>query len=584
MFLFKTTYYACRYLIHPTFFSCAACRQREAGVYGPLTQEVSAGCVWENDLTLLALNQGQDAGFSGSTTFQIRRQKGLDLIDRFWLNKQEWFQISPRSFVIIFVSCIALAAFSGGALNPEGSFASIGSHLSKNTAFYLTIVFTFVSTGHTPVGDSPELMFVPLRHSFPHWKAIARAITATTLVHSYLVVPFFSKADISFVTPIACTIMAPLLLAGMSKVLDPTGQGGNHALDPETNTVPASSDKPTPSTTDWAIDSTLVYTSSRIRCLDFRVLLLGLSVTLFDVSSNQYQDEMLVKRWPTSSVISIYILAIWLYLEICVPGSRDIEPGILSLAATSLVGVFSHVNFLDSYDDEREDGNVSHKVPVPENGRHFNPILIALWYTTLIYMVVVNRRLVQHQAEQALTAANGQRPRKDHLLFAFHVKFVRFNIAWQLRNSRVAISLVFAMLASSLGESWPLEMNTTIAGLLLFVFIVGFQLQPGCDKLDEKRSLPHLVSLVFTTLITILAIGLSHHGLLHALVSDPRRDLKAGTWAALVFYQSSLAVSLRLEGKGWFTRATRVKEPGALQDEQKSTAQGGEKSICSDAP
>ena len=588
MFLFKTTYYACRYLIHPTLSSCTACSQRGAGIYGPLTQDVSVGCVWEDNLTLPALNESQDDGLSGSTTFRIRRQKGPDLVDRFWLNNQELFQISPRTFVILFVSCISLASLSGGALNPEGSFASIGSHLSKNIAFYLTIVFTFVSTGHTPVGDAPELIFVPLRHSFPHWKAIARAIIATTLIHAYLVIPAFSKADISYVTPIACTIVAPLLLAGIAKNLDSIGRGGKHTLDSEANTVLADSDKPTSSTSDWTINQTLVYTSSRIRCLDFRVLILGISVTLFDVLCNQYQDERLVKRWPTSAAISLSVLALWLYLENSVSGSRDVEPGILSIAATSLVGIFSHVSFLNSfglYNEESEGGNVTHTAPVPDNGRHFNPILIALWYTTLISMVVVNRRLVQRKTEQTLPATNGQLPREDYLLFDFHVRMSSFKLAWKLRNSRVAISLVFAMLASYLGESWPLDMNITAAGLLLFVLVVGFQLQTGCDNLDERRSLPHIASLAFSILVTILAIGLSRHGLLYGLVSDPKRDWKSGSWAALVCYQGFLAASLRMEGKGWFAREDRVKEPstGGNQDEKKATAQEGEESKISDA-
>ena len=416
-----------------------------------MTQEASAGCVWEDDRTLPALKQGQDDGLSGSTTFQIRRQKGPDLVDRFWLNNQQWFQISPRSFVILFVSCISLAAFSGGALNPDGNFASIGSHLSKNTAFYLTMIFTFVSTGHTPVGDSPELMFVPLKHSFPHLKPIARAVTITIVVHAYLFIPAFSKADISFVTPIACTIMTPLLLAGIAKTVDPTDRGSKHALDLEADTVHVTSDKPIPSTTDWAVDSTLVYTSSKIRCLDFRVLLLGLSVTLFDVLCNQYQDEMFVKRWPTSAVISLSVLVIWLYLENMIPGFRDVEPGILFVAATSLVGIFGHVNFLDAfglYDYERQDENIAHTMPVPDNSRHFNPILIALWYATLISMVVINRRLVQRKKERTLFATDGQLPREDHLLFGFYVRMSHFKFTWQLRNSRLGISLVFATLAS----------------------------------------------------------------------------------------------------------------------------------------
>ena len=160
----------------------------------------------------------------------MKRQKGPDLVQRFWLNDQEWFQISPRSFVIFFVSCVALATFSGGALNPEGSFADIGSHISKATIFYVTMAFTIASTGHTAAEDSPELMFVPLRYSFPEWKSIAKAMITTMLVHAYIV--FVAPADpfMKFVTPLACILIAPMLVTGISKPFGPqqtTKQHGN---------------------------------------------------------------------------------------------------------------------------------------------------------------------------------------------------------------------------------------------------------------------------------------------------------------------------------------------------------------------
>ena len=149
MFLSRTAYIACRFLIHATLFSCAACSLREAGIQGPLTQETSSCCLWDDYVALPALKQDKDNASSGFATFRIRRQKGLDLVERFWLNDQEFFQISPRSLVIFLVFCIAFASFSGDALSLNGTFANVGSHFLKNTAFYVTMVFTFVSTGHT---------------------------------------------------------------------------------------------------------------------------------------------------------------------------------------------------------------------------------------------------------------------------------------------------------------------------------------------------------------------------------------------------------------------------------------------------
>lgn len=138
------------------------------------------------------------------------------------------------------------------------------------------------------------------------------------------------------------------------------------------------------------------------------------------------------------------------------------------------------------------------------------------------------------------------------------------------------------MLASFLGESWPLEMNTAIAGLLLFALIVGFQLRPRPEILEEERSLPHVAALLFSTVLTILAVSLNRHGSLVDFVSDPRSDWKVGTWSALVSHQSFVAVMIRLRGKAWFRRCDHEEEPlvPALQNEEKSTTQGqGEKQI-----
>ena len=582
IFLFKTAYVACRLLIHTTIFPCAACSQREAGIQGPLTREVPASCIRDDSLMLPALNQDKDDALGVSSTFYTRRQKGPDLVERFWLNDQEWFQISPRSFVIFLVSCIALACFSGGVLNPDGSFASIGSNVSKNTAFYVTIAFTFVSTGHTPIGDSPELMFVSLRHSFPNGKAVAIAIMIAMLLHFYIVSTALAKTFFVFVTPLACTIMAPLLLAGVSRRLDSAGQQLIREAGHEDRMAIVSSDEFADSTARaWTIDSAMVLSSPRIRCLDLRVLLLGLSVSLFDILRNQNRDEMSVTRWPISAIVSIYVTGLWLYMEHLRPSSRDAEPGILALAVTALVGIFSHVNFLDVfrlYDDEREDEDFTHTMHVRNNAHHSTPVLIALWYTALLSMIVVNRKLVQQKAHEALAATNERQPKEDHLLFGFHVKKSRINFVWQLRSSRVAISLVLLMLASCLGESWPLEMNTTVAGLLLFAFIIGFQLQTRCGNIGEKRSSPHVAALGLSILIAILAVVLNRHNVFRGLVSDPKSNWKAGTGSVLIFYQLFVTVSLRLQDRRWFARLDHLEEQptGDLQDE-KATAHHGEK-------
>lgn len=458
--------------------------------------------------------------------------------------------------MVFFVSCIALACLSGGALNIDGIFADIGGHLSKNIAFYITMAFTLVSTGHTATGDSPELMFVPLRHNFPDWKATAGALVATMLVHAYLVFAAPTEGFSSLATPLACTMTAPLLLAGISWPLDSTSQQEKNERGAEGKTAGVDSAESAPSATNtWAIGSTLVYSSSRIRCLDFRVLLLGLSITAFDVMCNQYQDEMFVTRWPISAVITISVTAVWLYLENMVPTSQELEPGILGLATAALVGIFSHFNFLGAfglYDDEVDDANSTHIMPTPEGASHSKPILIALYYTTLISAVVFNRRLVQRQADQALPPIeNGQPPRKDPFLFGIHIKMSQIDLAWQLRDSRVSISLLFMMLAASLGESWPLDMNSTLASLILFLLTVGFQLRPTVNNSDEERSIPHILALAFATLMTISVVELNRRGALEDVMLDSKSDWQAGTWAAMVFYRFFVSVFLWIEGKSW---------------------------------
>ena len=510
----------------------------------------------------------------------MKRQKGPDLVERFWLNDREWFQISPRSFVIFFVSCIALASFSGGALNPEGSFANIGSHISKAILFYVTMAFTFVSTGHTAAEDSPELMFVPLRHVFPEWKTIAKTIITTMLIHTYIVLLAPADVVITFVTPLPCMIVAPLLVTGISKPLDPRRQQGSTERGTEAQTVSVTSDElDSSSAKTWTIDSTLVYSSPKLRRFDVRVLLLGLSISLFGVFCSHYQDGVSYTKWPTSAVIVMSVTAVWLYLENMLPRSQDLEPGLLSLAVAALVGNYRPVNFSSAsglYDNKSGDEKSPPVKAIPEIASRSNPFLIALWYSTLVSMVAVNHRLNIQKEDESLVLTDGRSHIKDHLLFRFRLKTPKISFVWKLRNSHVAISFIFAWLVSFLGDNWPLEGNTTAASLLLFTLTVGFQLQPGSDPSDDKRSLPHVLALVLSTLTTILAIGLNRHGYLHDIVADPNSDWKVGTWSALVFYQLFLALGLRLGEKGSLIRLRHIKVPLTedLQNEEKATTLG----------
>ena len=436
------------------------------------------------------------------------------------------------------------------------------------------MAFTFVSTGHTAAEDSPELMFVPLRHSFPEWKMIAEAIIITMLFHTYIVFVAPADAVLAFVTPLACIFMAPMIVTGISKPLNLTRQQGSSERGTETKRVFVTSNELAPSTAKtWTIDSTLVYSSSRIKRFDVRVLLLGLSIALFDVLCNHYQDGVSHAGWPTSAVIAMSVTAVWLYLENMLPRSQDLEPRLLSLVVVFLVGGSSPVDFPSTsglYNNEWGNEKSSYAEPVPEIASRSNAILIALWYSTLVSMVVVNHRLSDQDVDGALFPPDGRPRIEDHLLFGFRVETSKISFAWKLRNSRVAISLICSWLASFLGEEWPIEGNITAASLLLFTLIVGFQLHPESDPWDDKRSLPHIAALGISTLTTILAVGLNHHGFLHDIVADPNSDWKAGTWCALVVYHFVIA------WHGFLTRRRHVKVPLTedLQNEEKATAPG----------
>ena len=217
------------------------------------------------------------------------------------------------------------------------------------------------------------------------------------LFHTYIV--FVAPADpvITFVTPLACILMAPILVTGISKPLDPRRQQSSTETGTEAKTISVTSDEMVSSTAKtWTIDSTLVYSSSRIRRFDVRVLLLGLSIALFDVWCNHYQDGVSYTGWPKSAVIAMSVTAVWLYLENMLPRSQDLEPGLLSLAVAALVGNHSPVNLPSAsrlYGNGRGNEKSTHAEPIPKIARRSDPVLIALWYSMLASMVVVHRRL-----------------------------------------------------------------------------------------------------------------------------------------------------------------------------------------------
>ena len=374
-----------------------------------------------------------------------------------------------------------------------------------------------------------------------------KALLTTAVVHTVLVSITSLEALASSIVPLVCLSLAPFLLSGISKGLETRSPQQNKRASGEKHTTNVASEE----ADDTSIDQTLVYSSARIRCLDLRVLFMGISVTSLDVFCNNRHGA-----WPLSAIVLTFTISIVLLLENCLPPSRDVEPGILSIATIALVGIFSHFDFLSLFgifDNEFDDYS-----------GHTNSITISAWYSLLSYMIIVNRRLVNQRADQTFQA-EGKPQIQDHLIMNLDWDRSNFKLRWQLRNSRVAMALLLGFVSSLFGESWPLEANTTFTGLVAFVCVAGFQLQPTRKSTNESPSVRHIIALAFCVAATTLAIGLQRYKLL-----DYGSDWKTGSWAALVSYQ------LFLVAYGYLDRIRSVnKKSDSVEDPQSEKTQDG---------
>ena len=130
---------------------------------------------------------------------------------------------------------------------------------------------------------------------------------------------------------------------------------------------------------------------------------------------------------------------------------------------------------------------------------------------------------------------------------------------WQLRNPHVAISLVLAIFSTICGESWSLPIITTVASLVFYVIVIGFQVR-STSKVDEKSlSKPHLAVLVVCTLTTTVVVFLNRHG-----VVEFGEDWNVGAWAAIMAYPFPLIAVQHLEN---FTKFSA----GSIEIENAST-------------
>lgn len=228
----------------------------------------------------------------------------------------------------------------------------------KAAAFYLVIGFTLACRGHSPVEDSPELMFVHVKYSFVDWRLAVGALTATAVVHLTLLTPVIKSLS-SFCVPVACVFMVRLLLPVFSKVPDKDEVDSTMARTVNTTKIDDIESQASKTCAGPAsIDRTLVDSSSKIRNLDLRILAMGLSITILDFVINAESTG-----WPKTSLVSSFTTAIMLMLDAGVPSGRELEPSFLYVLTVALFACFNHYKPLGMFylyaDDIQDSGDQS---------------------------------------------------------------------------------------------------------------------------------------------------------------------------------------------------------------------------------
>ena len=506
LWLFVTIYTPVRYLVHAELFPCAACRQSDLG--HSLKSDVTP-CPWEESATLPKLNT-IGTNEQDFTTILIKRRKGPDLVDRYWLNHQPWFQISPRGFVLVFFTMTFLAAISQWI---PGDHAR-KEMLLKFAAFYVAMVYTFMATGHLPVEGSPEMVNVAISKSFPDWKATVEALCATLLVHTILIFVTTENSPIgnfggAFI-PFFCTAVTPLLMYGVSTISENLAscQDDHSELNLESiqQDYDAGSGNYVADEGEAQMDDNIpgfirrmVVLIRRTVASNAHVLFVGHITAVVDIISNYGKEGV-----PVTAIVALSTLYLLLFLKASVCSDRRIEPYIFCCASVVLVGIHSQFDVLGIFVP-----SLSFLAAVGQ----CSPISISLWYAVLYLMVMTNRRLADQTLRTNLDPA-----KKDHLLISLRIGRVHTNnVVWQLRNSRVAVCLLLAFVSVLYGDDWPLPINSTVSSLACYLFIVGISLLPQ-DEVDEanqeKRSKLHLAVLTFCVSSTSLITALNQKAIL----------------------------------------------------------------------
>jgi len=252
--------------------------------------------------------------------------------------------------------------------------------------------------------------------------------------------------------------MMPLLLAGVSKPREETESQRNHEDEPPEEIAKF----------EAKTGGLIAY----IRTADKSMFFMGNAAATCDLFYNGHDGLI-----PVTAIAALLTTYLPMFLTAHVPAHRMIETWILSTATVALVGIGNHFNIMNlfgTYSDDLIDCGSS------------SPIYGSIWYAILFLMITSNRRLAKQNEDQPYSS--NKTPEALHLILSFRAG----PYVWQLRNSRVAISLVLACISTLCGDTWPLAVNTLIInrhGIVDF----GKEWQVGTWAAVTAYSLPLMV-------------------------------------------------------------------------------------------
>lgn len=393
--------------------------------------------------------------------------------------------MSPRIFILLLASCFAISYLS----------SSGSSEVPKTIGFYLVLAFTLASKGHSPVAESPEPLFVHLKHSLVDWKLVVGALSTTVLTHAILESPDTERISSVF-APIACVLIVRLAMPILSKPAKTNEIEIKLTYDDsKMKTQDLESQAPMAPERVQGIDSTLVYSSLSIRSLDLRILAIGVCISTFDIVMNDF-----VFDGSSITMVPGYTTAILLVLDTSVPSGRKISPTLMFVLTVALFTCFKDFHPLEIVQIQGPHA--------PDNDDdYFRALYLAVFFTWVLTMIVRN------QAKHELSMQNSEKPVARKVLINLDMTKLGVKCRWQLRDPEVSIVLflVSMSIASRQGGSLPL-LDTTFASLVTYLVLVGFQIRPIHSD-GNRINIIHLSALVICLATSLLvALVYDHEG------------------------------------------------------------------------